>query len=440
MKRQERIDLAQWATEFTLKNGADQAAVSLWNSRDVEIGYRDSKIENLKESTQNSINIEIYADNRYSQHSTNDLRKDELKKFISEAVSSTKYLTSDEFRALPDPKYYPQKIRLDLKLYDKKYKSIDSVSRVEYASEIEALTKAKGDMIVSVTSGYSDSNSQSVKVHSNGFLGEKESSSFSIGAEITVNDPDGGLPEDWYWVTTRFYDDLPSPDAISDEVFRRVQQKLGQKKIDSGAYDLILENRVGGRVIRQLMQPMNGSSLQQKNSWMDGLLGERVASEKLTIIDDPFIEKAMGSRFYDGDGLASQKRVMIEKGILKHFYIDNYYGRKLNMEPTSGGASNLVFEYGEKSLEGLISGVDKGILVNGIIGGNSNSTTGDFSFGVMGLLIENGRITQPVNEMNVSGSAKEFWRNLVEMGNDPNPYSSRKIPSMYFKDVFFSGI
>ncbi|MBC8479153.1 MAG: TldD/PmbA family protein [FCB group bacterium] len=349
-------------------------------------------------------------------------------------------MTSDEFRALPDPKYYPQKIRLDLKLYDKKYKSIDSVSRVEYASEIEALTKAKGDMIVSVTSGYSDSNSQSVKVHSNGFLGEKESSSFSIGAEITVNDPDGGLPEDWYWVTTRFYDDLPSPDAISDEVFRRVQQKLGQKKIDSGAYDLILENRVGGRVIRQLMQPMNGSSLQQKNSWMDGLLGERVASEKLTIIDDPFIEKAMGSRFYDGDGLASQKRVMIEKGILKHFYIDNYYGRKLNMEPTSGGASNLVFEYGEKSLEGLISGVDKGILVNGIIGGNSNSTTGDFSFGVMGLLIENGRITQPVNEMNVSGSAKEFWRNLVEMGNDPNPYSSRKIPSMYFKDVFFSGI
>ena len=110
------------------------------------------------------------------------------------------------------------------------------------------------------------------------------------------------------------------------------------------------------------------------------------------------------------------------------------------MEPTSGSSSNTLYEYGNRSADEMIKDVEKGILVTGFIGGNSNGTTGDFSFGVVGQFIENGKISHAVNEMNVSGNSKEFWNQLAEMGNDPYPYSSRKIPTIMFDDINFSGI
>jgi PmbA protein len=131
---------------------------------------------------------------------------------------------------------------------------------------------------------------------------------------------------------------------------------------------------------------------------------------------------------------------MIEKGVLRQFYADNYYGKKLGMEPTSGSDSNLLFECGEKSLDELVKGAKEGILVNGFIGGNSNPTTGDFSYGIVGLLIENGEIVKAVNEMNISGNGKDFWNQLVAMGNEPYPYSSCMTPSMVFEKVQFSGL
>jgi len=156
--------------------------------------------------------------------------------------------------------------------------------------------------------------------------------------------------------------------------------------------------------------------------------------------DEPFIVKGFGSRFFDGEGLSAQKRVMIAKGVLTNYYIDTYYGKKLGMAPTSGSGSNTVFEYGSKSLEEMIRNLKRGILVTGFIGGNSNSTTGDFSFGIVGMLIENGVIVKPVNEMNISDNAKEFWHRLTETGNDPYPYSATLMPSMRFDSVSFSGI
>ena len=184
---------------------------------------------------------------------------------------------------------------------------------------------------------------------------------------------------------------------------------------------------------------MGGRAIQQKRSYLDGMLGKKVASGQLTVVDNPFLEKGMASRYFDSEGLAAEERVMIDKGVLKNYYIDYYYGQKLGMEPTSGSSSNLLFALGTRSLEELINDVDKGIFITGFIGGNSNSTTGDFSFGIVGILIENGKLTQPVNEMNISGNAKDFWLQLTETGNDPYPYSSYQAPSMLFSDIYFSG-
>jgi len=440
MTKKERLELAQWAIERALKNGADQAAVTIWNQRDIEIQCREKKLEKLTESTQNSLTINVYADQKYSANSTNDLRKDSLNTFIEEAVASTKYLNKDEYRSLPDPKFYPEGKLTDLKVLDKSYEKLESEERVRMAMKIEEIALAQSDKLISVTAGYSDSFGDSVKVHSNGFIGESTSTIFSAGAEATVRDENGGRPEDWAYATVRFHGDLPDAEFLGKEAVKRALRKMGQQKIDTGKYDAIIENRTAGRIIGMLQGAMSGRALQQKMTYLDGMLDKQIASGLLTIIDNPAIPKGLGSRNYDGEGLAASRRVIVEKGVLKSFFIDDYYGRKLKMAPTSGSNSNLVFETGQRSLQEMIKDTKKGILITDFIGGNSNSTTGDFSYGVMGLLIENGEIVKPVNEMNISGNQKEFWNQLVEMGNDTYAYSSILRPSMRFEGLQFSGL
>ena len=138
--------------------------------------------------------------------------------------------------------------------------------------------------------------------------------------------------------------------------------------------------------------------------------------------------------------MAAKKRVLIDKGVLKTFLIDNYYARKLGVEPTGGSTSNVVFDYGTRSLDEMVASMKKGILVTSFIGGNANSTTGDFSVGIVGIYVEDGKIVRPVNEMNIAGNQKDLWNQLVEVGNDPYIYSSTRRPSLYFKDIHFSGI
>jgi PmbA protein len=440
MNQKDRLNLARWVMDTSLKTGADQVAVTLTNRRNIDVEFREKKLDKLKESKENSLSLNIYADKKYSGHSTNDFRKESLKPFIEEAVRGTKYLTEDPFRTLPDPKLYPKEMDKDLQIQDGTYEKVESQRRVKLAAEIEASAMAQSDKIISTTSYYSDTYAESLKVHSNGFEGMIAGTQFWMGAEVTIDDGQGGRPSDWVYVGTRYFSDLPSTEEIGKLAAERAIKKVGQTKIESGKYHMLVENRNSSRLLRMIQSAMTARMLQQKRSYLDGMLDKKIASEKLTVIDDPFLKKGLGSRYYDREGIASNRRILIDKGVLKYYLIDNYYGKKLEMEPNSGSTSNVVLKNGNQSPEELIKGIEKGIWVNGFIGGNSNSTTGDFSFGIVGQLIEGGQVVKPVNEMNISGNAKEFWNQLVAVGNDPYPYSTQMLPSMLFEDVQFSGI
>ena len=439
MNQKERLELAKWAMKFALKSGADQVSVGLFNQREVSIEYRDKRMEELKESTQNSLNADIYADQKYSSHSTNDLRKDSLEKFLSEAIAATKYLAKDEYRVLTDPKYYPGGKRADIQIYDPAYHDVESSTRVKMVEEIESVAMDQSDDIISVSSWYEDTYTQTCMVNSNGFEGQAAGTRFGAGAEVTVRDGDEGRPADYFWASTRYFKDLPSNEDLGKWAVERAVRKIGQKKLDSGKYDMVIENRVGSRFLGLFGYSYTAQAIQQKNSFLDGKLDQKIASELLTVIDDPTMKKGLSSRHYDGDGIAAKKRVVIDKGVLKTYFVDNYYGRKLGWEPNGGQTSNIIFGYGDKSRDEIIKEVERGILVTGFIGGNSNSVTGDFSIGVVGQLIENGKIVHAVNEMNIAGNASEVYNQLVAMGNDPYPYSSTRTPTMWFKDITFSG-
>ena len=440
MTNEDRLDLVRWVRDFTLKNGADQVSVSSSNQRNIELAFRDNLLEKLKESTQNSLSLSIYTDHRYSGHSTNDLRKDSLKKFITEAIAATKYLSQDEHRELAEAKFFKDLKKRELALKDADYESITSEEKFNMARDIESAAKQVSDKIISVTSGYSDTTYRSELVNSNGFEGTSEGTFYSAGAEVTVRDANEKRPEDWHYISSRFHHDLPTATEIGKEATERAIRKIGQSKIDSGRYDMLVENRAASRLIGMLISPMRARALQQKSSYLDGMIGKKIASEALTIVDDPFVRAGMSSRLYDGEGIAAHRRIMIEKGVLKQYYIDNYYGRKLGMSINGGSSSNLLFDYGYKTLDEMVKDISKGILVTNFNGGNSNSTTGDFSFGIGGFLIEKGKIIRPVNEMNISGTAKDFWNKLVQMGSDVYKFSAWKRSSMHFQDIDFAGL
>ncbi|MFH1965833.1 MAG: TldD/PmbA family protein [Acidobacteriota bacterium] len=436
----EKTRLVEWVASLAKKDGADEVSVDIDNRREIEVEYRDGQLDKLKDSKQNSLTLGIYAGSRYSSSSTNDLRRETLPDFIKNAIAETQYLGEDEFRSLPDPEYYPKETPGDLNINDPQYESITSEQRVDLSRKIEEAALFQSDQIISVTSSYGDTYYETVKLNSNGFSGSSKGTYYQMGASATVRDPAGGRPQDYCRVTVRHFDSLLNPEAVGKEAVERALAKVGQAKIDSGRYPVLVENRVAGMPVRRLFNPMGARAIQQKQSCLQGKLNEKIASANLTLTDDPLMPGGMDSRYYDDEGLALHKRTLIEKGVLKTYLIDNYYGRKLEMKPNTGGTCNLTFAQGRRSLDDMISRMKMGVLINGFIGGNMNPVTGDFSFGITGILIRDGKRAKPINEMNVSGNILDFWQLLDETGNDPYPYSSIMSPTLRFRDIQLSGV
>ncbi len=441
MNNKERMELAKWASDFAMKQGASEAAVAISRSRSVQVEVREQRIETIRESTDNNLSLQIYRDQKFSSHSTNNLHKRQLERFISEAVEATTYLSPDEDRGLPDPALYPDDLSIDLGLTDPQHDNVSPEFRVQRAMDTEQLIRDAnvGAEVLSVSARFNDNASEGVRVHSNGFMGETTTTSFTTGATLSVMDQ-GARPAGSFFASTRFLNELPHADVIAQRTISDTVRQLGQSPAPSGRYTMIIDNRVAGNVIFRLFQPLSARNIQQRNSYLIDMIDQRIASEQLTIIDDPFIRGGLGSRLFDGEGIAASKRYIIDKGVLKTYLIDNYYGRKLDMIPNGGSTSNVILALGNRGQEEIIAAQDKAILITSFSGGNANSTTGDFSFGIAGQLIENGRVVRAVNEMNISGNMKNLWNQLAETGNDPYPYSPLQSPTMVFLDVDFSGL
>jgi len=339
---------------------------------------------------------------------------------------------------LPDPKLYYKGGGEDLKLCDHDYKNIDPRTKIDIALALEKEVLGADDKIISVTTSYSDNYSRGVLLTSNGFEGDTEKSHFGVYASVSL---DGGesRPQASWSDSSIFFDKL-RPEGIAKTALERAKRKLGQAKIESAKMSMIVENRIVRQLLGPLLSAINGSSIQQKNSFLIDSLNKKVGSDKLTLTDDPALISGMGSKHFDNEGLALSKRIIFEKGVLKSYNIDTYYGRKLDMKPTSGGITNLVLKTGKKSQEELIKTIDRGILVTGFNGGNSNGATGDFSYGIEGILIEKGKELMPVSEMNITGNMIDLWTRLEEAGNNPYRKSSWLLPSLLFNRVEFSGI
>lgn len=435
-KLQER---AQQALQLALDAGAADVWVSAERSRSVEMEMRDGSLEKVQEATSRGLSLQVWVDGRFGSHSTTDLRSDRLQAFVRSAVELTQALEPDPDRRIPDPALFEGRSERDLELVDPSVAKLTADQRVAWLTTMQDQVRDTPKLI-SASSSVSSGQGTSVAISSNGFQGSNETSSIWLSTWMTLQDEDDKRPEGGFWAGGRHVADLPDATSVASDAVQWASERVGSAKGKTAKTTMIVHPRAGGRLVGGLLRPARGASVHQGRSMWQGRLGEALISPKLEIIDDPLVVRGLGSRLYDSEGIAAKPLPLLRDGALHNLYLSTTYAQKLGMKPTTGGPSNRVITPGKRDLESLVATTKRGYLVTGWLGGNMDSTTGDFSYGVRGFVIENGRRAGPVGEMNITGNILSVFSRLAEVGSDTWAYGSLRSPSLVFEDVQFSGV
>lgn len=435
------LEMARAVTTLARSLGADEVRTRIGRSVSTELTRRDGKLEKAEESRSMGLRVSLLVDDRFSAHSTSDLRPDALRPFLERAIEATRFLEPDVHRRLPERERMGSADLGALDAWDDTWPARDPAERRARLARIEELVRAEGQdvRIRSASSFVWDGASERVIATSHGFESAWRTTSFGHGAMVSLEDEGGRLPEAYDSCGTRHREDLRGVEDIAASTIERARHRLGSAPAKSGRYPMLLENRVTGRILGTLLAPMSGEAIYEKRSCMEGKLGQAIAAAGFSLLDDPLIPRAPGSRPHDGDGLPSSRRALVRDGVLQQYLVDVYDGRRLGVEPTGGGTGNLLVPAGERSPAAILADLPRAIRVEGFLGGNANPASGDFSFGISGQLLERGRPVANVSEMNVSGNLFELFARFALAADDVWTWSAWRTPSLLFDDVQFSG-
>ena len=283
-------------------------------------------------------------------------------------------------------------------------------------------------------------------VDSQGFEGDSLQSNFTVSAECSVKGRGYARSEGWWYESALHFNEFTYK-GCGETALKRALEKLNPREMKGGSMNMIVDNTCSSRLVSPIFQALNGSNIQQRNSFLMERKGEKVFSDKLTLKDNPHWVGMSGSRYFDGDGIATRPMEIIRNGVVETYFINTYSANKMGVSPTVESASVPHFSLEEfpdnmRNLNhcDMMKLMGKGILVTGFNGGNCNGLTGDFSYGIEGFYFENGEVLFPVREMNISGNIVSLWNNVAMIGNDARTCSRWLIPSLAFENVDFTGI
>ena len=418
-----------------LPDKLDYKLVLLENHED-NIILRDGKVEKMLRATSLSLAINLYLDGRDGFFYTNDLRRDSVSNFIKQAYETTRLLEPDESRTLANPDRYYKGGGPDLQNFDTTLSEIEPLEKIRLLRETDSEIEGRDKRIISMQTRYSDRQHQAHYLISNGFDASEQSSYCTLTSIITVEGKGGQHPMDGWGESRIFFNQMPRT-GIAPTALRRALRKIGQHPAPGGRYRMILESPVAGNFLQPILNAMNGQALQQKTSFLLGKLGQQVLSPLVNIVDDPLQPGTRGASLFDYDGVATRRRELFKDGCLQTYFIDTPMSKKLGMEPTTQGIHRLIMGAPSSNLSPEREGTS--IFVTDFNGGNCDPVTGNFSYGIEGLLIENGNIIQPVSGMNITGNILDVWQRLSHVSNDADPWETELIPTLTFEDVAFSG-
>lgn len=454
---EEEIAAAGHCLESALAGGAAQARVTVSKNILDSIQLLNGEIDKVSRNADRALSIHLFVDGRYGTYSTNRFSFDSIDEFILKAISRTRMLTPDKCRHLPSPELYARNAvsGRELGLYDRHYECISPEDRVKAAMSGTVYGSdriSSRHTLISEECEYSDSVDDCYIIDSQGFTGRHTETSFSFWSEITIQDRNGDRYSGYWWSSAPAYDRLMIY-GCSETALSRAEAQVGATGHSGGKFTMVVDSTCSSRLAAPLLNALYGSAIQQRNSFLDGTLNRKIFPDELTVRDMAWSKGETGSRLFDPEGIATRETDIIRNGTVEMYFINTYFSDKLGMPATVNGPSRPVIlpfnrytagnglDYKENgiNLQAILESAGNGILVTGFNGGNCNSTTGNFSYGVEGFAFRDGKITHPVREMLITGNMVSLWQSIMAAGSDAREGARWQIPSLAFGNVDFTG-
>jgi PmbA protein len=430
-----------FVAECVLRSGAELSAK-----------VRMGEPELVEEAGTRSAGLRVIQGKRVASTSTSDLTPAGVERFVADAIELVALSQEDPFAGpaapelLCDPTQQP-----DLDLYDPAGSAVDAARAIALAKEGEAAAFAYDPRITnSEGATFGRTAGGAVIVLSSGFRASYKGSYQSLSVVPVVADEGGKNRRGHHWTARRHLADLDPPAEVGREAARRTLRKLGARTVSTCEVPVVFDPDAARSILGMLAGCVMGSSIWRKSSYLVGREGTRVASDLVTVLDDPLMPRAPGSRPFDGEGLASRKNLVVEKGVLRTFLCDSYSARKLGRESTAsasrgGGAgvgpstSNFVLQPGTDSNEAIVKATQRGLYVTEMMGFGFNAVTGDFSRGAAGFWIEAGELAHPVSEVTISLNVDKLWQAIDAVGSDLDLRTATAAPTIRVAKMTVAG-
>jgi len=463
--------LAEQAVDRALRAGATDAEAVGFEAEEFYATVRLGQVEQLVESGSHALGLRVFMTDptgqRTASTSTSDLSEEGIAALCAGAVALAKVTGPDPFAGLPDREAFGANDVDSLHLYFNDIDAISPAERIEIARRCEAAAMSFDSRIQnSVGASFDSSSSHRSMVNSRGFSADYRRSYCGFSASPIAQDgsiPNSAMQRDYWSTSARTFALLETPEAVGQEAARRALRRLGARRVPTQQCPVVFAPEIARSLMANLLNAADGDAIYRNASLFAGRLGEQVAGENITMVDDGTMVfdrtlangssikfGGFGTSPFDGDGLPTQRIVIVERGILKNLMLNTYTARKLNMQSTHKasrglagapgiGGGNYYLEPGTETPEQIIGGVKSGLYVLQTMGFGVNLVTGDYSQGASGLWIENGELAYPVEEITIAGNLKDMFRNVSAIGNDLEFRSSGAVPTIRVEGMTVAG-
>jgi PmbA protein len=438
--------LAEKLVKECLNKGADGAEVYIEVGRNLNIRMRNGEVETVQESSARGAGFRVFVKGRMAFSSCNDFEDAALDNAIESAVRFAGNTTPDENNVLPDDKGVTKVEGL----YDPEIAKVSTDKKIELAKKVEELAMKDSRITKSAGAGYGEGEGEVFLANSNGLLKSSQMSACSFGVSVVAEKGEQKSTGGEY-CSRRFFADLKSAEEVAKKAAKDAYEMLDPQMVKTQKASVIFDPDVARSILGGILGAINGERVLQGASFLAKKMDQKIASELVTIIDDGTLPKGLGSQPFDGEGVPTQKRIIVDKGVLKGFMYNTIVAKRAGVQSTGNasrggftslpgiGPHNFYMAAGRSSPEEIIKATKKGLLLKGVTGYGINPVSGNFSGGASGFWVENGKIAFPVRGLTIAGTAVEMLDGIDMLGNDLDLSRSFTAPTFRIKEIQIGG-
>lgn len=438
----EAVEAARDAVAIALAAGASSADASVGIGRRLSVEARAETVTKLEQSTGKSIRVRVFVDGRKATLTTADFDADALRAGIARTVAQAAEVAADPLARLPDE--FAEDLP-DLQLYSEALADRPDEAGADDALAMErSIRAADGRIDNSSGSHYAGSTGVVALANSHGFAGSYATTKASRSTAPVASDGSDKRTAH-YGTAGRRLEELESNDEVGRTAAMRTVEMFGARKPRTARVPVIFERDVAAAVLGDIFSAISAANVAVGNSWLVDRIGDRIGSELVTVIDDGRLPGRLGSSPFDGEGVATRRTAVFERGVLRSFLFDSYFARRLGASTTgnaSGGGigpNSFYLEAGEGSLAELVAKTPRGVLILDTIGFATEHATGTYSRGARGFAIENGELAYPIEEFTIAASLPDMLAGIDAVAADLRFDASVVSPSFRVAEMTVSG-